>query len=92
MFTNSSNCVPIGVKSYGDSYKFWATHPQVVLPKRHEPRCLVSAQIGTEIQRRICLMQVSLSGEGVRAFREVSGVCEASICCAVAQSHLLRLK
>ncbi len=37
-------------------------------------------------------MQVSRPGEGVQVFREVSGVCEALICCAVAQSHLLRLK
>ena len=80
------------VKSCANRLIILEIHPRVTLPKLHERRCLVSVQIGTEIQRRICLMQVSRPGEGVQEFREVSGVCEASIYCVVDQSHLLRLK
>ena len=91
-FTNFSNYDPIVVKSFVDREIFLETCPRVILPKLHESRCQVSEQIGTAIQRRICLMQISRPGGGAQAFREVSGVYEASVCFAVVQSHLLRLK
>ena len=62
---------------------FLETRPRATLPELYEPRCLLFARIGMENQKRICLMQVSRPGEEVQAFREVSGVCEASVCFAV---------